>query len=151
MKSCPTCNRTFDESFTFCLVDGAVLSAPYDPQETQRIPAPRITNPPPTELLASSAEPKNANLPPTIASPLLQPTQPYIPLEFTPPSKQPIERVARNQEPVGRIVGGLCAGAILGIIIGVYVGEPKAAIPLALFFGLLGAIIGKVSSLFTKK
>jgi WD40 repeat protein len=31
MKRCPTCNRTFsDESISFCLVDGSVLSAPFE-------------------------------------------------------------------------------------------------------------------------
>jgi hypothetical protein len=34
MKSCPTCNRTFEDTFTFCLIDGSILSAPYDPQAT---------------------------------------------------------------------------------------------------------------------
>ena len=28
MKSCPTCNRTFENTMTFCLEDGSVLSAP---------------------------------------------------------------------------------------------------------------------------
>jgi len=30
MKSCPTCHRTFEDTLTYCLVDGAVLSAPFD-------------------------------------------------------------------------------------------------------------------------
>jgi hypothetical protein len=52
MKQCPQCNRTYaDESITFCLADGALLSAPYDPEATQRIYPPRSTNPPPTEIL----------------------------------------------------------------------------------------------------
>jgi hypothetical protein len=52
MKACPTCNRTYaDETLTFCLVDGSILSAPYDPHETLRIPAPRSTDPAPTEVL----------------------------------------------------------------------------------------------------
>lgn len=34
MKRCPICKRTFDDSITFCLVDGTVLSAPFNPQET---------------------------------------------------------------------------------------------------------------------
>jgi|GEM_PF-1905054 len=56
MKECPQCNRTYaDEAITFCLADGALLSAPYDPQATQRIPFPRSTNPPPTEILPSPA------------------------------------------------------------------------------------------------
>lgn len=49
MKTCPTCQRTFEDTFTFCLVDGSILSAPYDPHETLRIPAPRSTDPAPTE------------------------------------------------------------------------------------------------------
>src|ERR1700752_760229 len=31
MKSCPTCNRTFEDTFTFCLIDGSVLGAPFEP------------------------------------------------------------------------------------------------------------------------
>ena len=31
MKRCPTCYRTYsDETLTFCLADGSLLSAPYD-------------------------------------------------------------------------------------------------------------------------
>ncbi|HYG82291.1 MAG TPA: SPOR domain-containing protein [Pyrinomonadaceae bacterium] len=45
MKRCPTCGRTYaDESLSYCLDDGSVLSAPYEPEQTQRIPAPRATN-----------------------------------------------------------------------------------------------------------
>jgi hypothetical protein len=41
MKKCPQCNRTYaDESFSFCLEDGALLSASYDPDATLVIPAP---------------------------------------------------------------------------------------------------------------
>ncbi len=47
MKTCPTCQRTFsDESLTFCLVDGSVLSAPSDPNKTLVMPEPRVTDPP---------------------------------------------------------------------------------------------------------
>lgn len=35
MKKCPQCSRTYaDETLSFCLEDGALLSAAYDPQET---------------------------------------------------------------------------------------------------------------------
>jgi hypothetical protein len=54
MKSCPTCNRTFEDTFTFCLVDGSILSAPFDPQTTQKMPEPRQTEPPPTEVLPAA-------------------------------------------------------------------------------------------------
>jgi hypothetical protein len=57
MKQCPACNRTYaDDSITFCLADGALLSASYDPDATQRIPA-RLTNPPPTEVLTAQPAP----------------------------------------------------------------------------------------------
>ena len=49
MKSCPTCNRTFEETLTFCLVDGSILSPPYDPDETRVITASRQTTPPSME------------------------------------------------------------------------------------------------------
>jgi hypothetical protein len=39
MKSCPKCNRTyFDETFAFCLADGTLLTAPFDPEATQVLP-----------------------------------------------------------------------------------------------------------------
>ncbi|HWT00163.1 MAG TPA: SPOR domain-containing protein [Pyrinomonadaceae bacterium] len=45
MKRCPTCGRTYaDEYLSYCLDDGSVLSAPYEPEQTQRIHAPRATN-----------------------------------------------------------------------------------------------------------
>lgn len=67
MKSCPTCNRTFEDTFTFCLADGSLLNAPFDPQATQKIPEPRQTEPPPTEVL-KLGETKE-EIPPTVASP----------------------------------------------------------------------------------
>lgn len=40
MKRCPKCNRTyFDETFAFCLADGSLLTAPFDPEATQVMPA----------------------------------------------------------------------------------------------------------------
>lgn len=60
MKACPTCKRTYaDESLTFCLVDGSILSAPYDPHETLRINAPRSTDPSPTEILTPAPRPSD--------------------------------------------------------------------------------------------
>src|SRR5205085_2298204 len=57
MKQCPACHRTYsDDSITFCLADGSLLSAPYGADATQRIPA-RITSPPPTEVLTNDAPP----------------------------------------------------------------------------------------------
>ena len=39
MKKCPKCNRTYaDETISFCLADGALLSADYDPEATLVLP-----------------------------------------------------------------------------------------------------------------
>jgi hypothetical protein len=70
MKSCPTCNRTFEDTFTFCLVDGSILSAPFDPHATLITPEPRQTEPP-TEVF--KLEETRQEIPPTVASP--QPQQ----------------------------------------------------------------------------
>jgi hypothetical protein len=67
MKSCPTCNRTFEDTLTYCLIDGSILSAPFDPHATLVIPEPRQTKPPPTEILP--VEETREEIQPTIASP----------------------------------------------------------------------------------
>jgi hypothetical protein len=46
MKKCSRCNRTYsDESFSFCLDDGTLLSAPYDPDATIVLPTTVTSNP----------------------------------------------------------------------------------------------------------
>jgi hypothetical protein len=80
MKSCPTCNRTFEDTFTFCLVDGSILSAPFDPHATLIIPEPRQTEPSSTEVLRPQEE-INQEIPPTVASP--QPQQKHDELVST--------------------------------------------------------------------
>jgi hypothetical protein len=61
MKTCPICSRTYgDDTLTFCLDDGARLSAPYDPHETLKEPAARYTDPPTTEILPSELTPVNS-------------------------------------------------------------------------------------------
>jgi hypothetical protein len=53
MRQCPTCNRSYgDETLTYCLADGSLLSDQYDSEATQRIPPPRETSKP-TEILNS--------------------------------------------------------------------------------------------------
>ena len=64
MKSCPSCNRTFsDDTITFCLVDGSILSAPYDPASTKSSAPTADTNAPATEVLNPGASLES--LPPT--------------------------------------------------------------------------------------
>jgi hypothetical protein len=79
MKRCPKCNRTYaSDEFTFCLEDGALLSAPYLPDEPATVPTIPSSGPPPTAVLPEtrpgdrSAPPKKqpeSALPATIASP----------------------------------------------------------------------------------
>jgi hypothetical protein len=55
MKRCSQCGRTYpDDSLAFCLDDGSLLSAPYDPNATLRMSPP--TNPTPTEVLPSAGK-----------------------------------------------------------------------------------------------
>lgn len=61
IKRCPSCSRTYsDQSISFCLADGALLSAPYD--------SPR-SEPPPTEILPSTRTPPSPTQP---ANPVIQ-------------------------------------------------------------------------------
>lgn len=69
MKRCPKCNRTYaDDAFTFCLEDGALLSAPYDPEKKEEpISTIQSGGPPPTAVLPAN-ETGGQELPPTIKS-----------------------------------------------------------------------------------
>jgi len=153
MKACPTCKRTFEESFTFCLIDGTVLSAPFDPQATKRIPEARPTQAPRTEVLPANLKPDHPVLPPTMRSPLLEPTQPHVPLQYSPPVRQRLadDKVATEGEPFGWILGGLAFGTVVGIIVGLSMPDAKSAIPLGVFGALLGALIGKLISRIIQK
>src|ERR1700692_24784 len=68
MKNCPTCKRTYeDDTLTFCLDDGARLSAAYDPHATLLGPTARDPDPPKTAILPSELTPAN-QAPPTLRS-----------------------------------------------------------------------------------
>lgn len=96
MKSCPTCNRTFEDTFTFCLADGSLLNAPVDPQATQIIPEPRQTEPPPTEVLQAQeippiiTSPQAEHLVPTIAVPAPALASPEIKASPTKPDRKSV-------------------------------------------------------------
>lgn len=78
MKQCPTCHRTYtDDTLVYCLDDGSVLAAAYDPQATQIIAPPRRTDPMPTAVF----------LPPTTASP--QQPQAFAPSPLPPQPAPP--------------------------------------------------------------
>ncbi|HYJ47163.1 MAG TPA: energy transducer TonB, partial [Pyrinomonadaceae bacterium] len=83
MKRCPTCDRVYeDNSMIFCLEDGATLvsDSAYDAGATVKIPAGRLTNQAPTEVLKEEA------VPPT--QPAMPPTQRYVAPPQVAPSGQ---------------------------------------------------------------
>jgi TonB family protein len=66
IKSCPSCNRTYsDDSISFCLADGALLSAPFDTGREE--PPPTEVLLPPTRAVSPPTQSANAALP-TITS-----------------------------------------------------------------------------------
>lgn len=78
MKKCPACNRTYaDETLSFCLEDGSLLSASYDlRQEQETIVSNNKAQPPPTEFFRPVPEEI-----PTIAS-----ARSAVPVNASPPT-----------------------------------------------------------------
>ena len=148
MKSCPTCHRTYsDETITFCLVDGSILSAPYEPEATRPLGAARITNPPPTEIL-----PNSYAVPPTIRSP--------FPLNHPTPNPAPQFGEFSSDQKSGafkmfirRFLLGILIGAPTGVIIGLVGNQlilngrnlADAGFGGAIIGAILGAIILPIS------
>ena len=108
MKSCPTCNRTYpDDTLAFCLVDGSVLSAPFDPAEKRpprTAPATEVLSPRPT---AGAARPPMQS---TIVAP---PPQPPI---F---SAQPetVSEPSRSRIPWIVAAAAIVLAALLGVVL----------------------------------
>ncbi|HYG81549.1 MAG TPA: hypothetical protein VD861_14225 [Pyrinomonadaceae bacterium] len=146
MKSCPTCNRTFEDTFTFCLVDGSILSAPYDSVQTQRSSV-RDTAPPPTEVYPGR-NPPGHDLPPTIKSPLSPHFQPQYG-ENGPAGTAHGRKAGPFKELLRTALKGSVIGAGIGLIIlpivemtaytGKRVGE--AALAGIIYGVILGALI----------
>lgn len=120
MKSCPTCHRTFEDTFTFCLIDGSVLSAPYDPEASNSVPARRDTSPPRTEILTSDNQ--APDLPPTrVAIPANSPHQPTI--TAPPPAQAQFGRDAHSEgapsksSGVSKALIAVAAVAVLGVVV----------------------------------
>ena len=108
MKTCPTCHRTYaDETISFCLEDGAVLSAPYAAPPTQPYPPSRITEPPATQVM-----PPVPQTPATIVAP---------PPVVTHDDRQPYQpEPVRKRWPL--IAGAVILVAIVGVILVVVAG-----------------------------
>lgn len=114
MKSCPTCNRTYpDETLAFCLVDGSILSAPYDPQAT--LPPTRVTTPPPTEILQPPVSARNETIQPTITAP---PPPVYNPQAGNRPPVSTTRQTAKGSSDLKTAVLGAIIGAAVGATIG---------------------------------
>ena len=61
MKRCPACNRTFsDETLSFCIADGQLLSASYDGPATLPLKPARATDGAVTEIIPSALSPERA-------------------------------------------------------------------------------------------
>ena len=114
MKACPTCNRTYpDETLAFCLVDGSILSAPYDPHETQHLPAPRSTDPAPTEVLEPT--PRLATSAPSLLSTIQSPQPP--PLYSEKQHSQPQEKRKGNSWiALGAVIIIVAIGGVLSFL-----------------------------------
>ena len=108
MKSCPTCNRTFEDTFTFCLIDGSILSAPFDPTAPKPFESPAPdAGPAPTEVFNPAAgldslSPTRAATPtdlqstiaaPFVQQPMRQPAQPFAHAEIS--EERPLPEIVR--------------------------------------------------------
>jgi hypothetical protein len=61
MKRCPQCNRTFsDETLSFCIADGQLLSPSYDSPATLPLAPARATDGAVTEIIPSALTPERA-------------------------------------------------------------------------------------------
>jgi hypothetical protein len=111
MKRCPTCARTYpDDTLAFCLIDGSVLSAPYDSKNPR---ADRSRNSTETQVLNPTLPSDSGpTIPPTIRTPA--PQVPPLYVDSRPPS-QSVEK--RSKAPwVVTGIAVLLAG-IFGIIL----------------------------------
>jgi Flp pilus assembly protein TadD len=104
MKSCPTCNRTFEDKLTYCLVDGSILSAPFDPAEqNQDAPATEFMQPG-----ASLAETKDQ---------VVQTLAPTMPAMFQPAPTRVEQPAPSEQKPNQMLwlIGSIALLALIGV------------------------------------
>jgi hypothetical protein len=106
MKRCPSCNRTYsDETISFCLADGALLSPSYDPSREQG---------PPTEIIPPSIR---SAVPPTQASKTVIPTITSFPVahDFVAQGGSGNPLVSKSR-PLIWIASALVAVALVAVI-----------------------------------
>lgn len=126
MKSCPTCNRTFEDTLTYCLIDGSILSAPFDPQATLTMREPGRIEPPPTEILQPK-EGARAEIPPTVASskPEQKPEESASTIAAPPPSFEAPQMKDSPARPARKSKKSL---AIIGAAVGLLIIATTAAV-----------------------
>ena len=112
MKSCPSCQRTYDDdALSFCLEDGTPLvggaGGAVDTGATMKIPAARLTSDAPTEVM--SAEEQQQVAPTQAAPPSARPTPPPPP-QYNAPT--PAAPAARKSSAAPWILG---AAVVLGL------------------------------------
>ena len=126
MKSCPTCNRTYpDDTLAFCLMDGSVLSAPYDPAAKTT----RDVNPPPTEVMSHAPGTVNTG------QDQLRPTAPSLPVTTiqAPPPAFPA-RETRETPPVTQsnsrlyLVLGLVAVFLIAVVVAISIATRRRTV-----------------------
>ena len=130
MKSCPTCNRTFEDTFTFCLADGSLLIAPFDPQATLVIPESRQTEP--TEELQLEEETETQQ---TIISPRPEqrPEGSVSTIAATAPVFEPSKIEASPAQPgrksqrLSLMIGALTTLLIIGLVVFILVNRTDSA------------------------
>jgi len=110
MKKCPKCSRTYaDDGFTFCLEDGALLSAPYEPSKEETLNIIQSAGPPPTAVLPEKKT-GGQEVPPTVMSGSApknnDETKAHVPIQLE-------SLNSRRTSPVKYVVIGLVALVIV--------------------------------------
>lgn len=107
IKRCPECNRTYsDESISFCLADGALLSAPYDAIREEA---------PPTAILPAEERPVPAESRPV---PPTEPPKPAVPTMTSLGGQNYAPFEVDKPEPKRRSYGAIVWAAIALLVVG---------------------------------
>lgn len=116
MKACPQCKRTYaDETLAFCLADGALLSAPYDPNATLVLTSP--TNQSDVASAKASSPVEALAAPETLRMPA--PVDPHTPPKTTEVLRTPT--VSESAKPRSNPLWLYLAIAFAGLFVGALV------------------------------
>lgn len=129
MKKCPACNRTFADEFSFCLEDGALLSAPFDSyKEQETIVKPIKPELPPTQFFSPRVS-EQTEIPTIVSSKNVNPVY-QQPAKIQSGQRSPAKSLGflfgKNHQYISRllvfslitILAALYTGSILPMMIG---------------------------------